>query len=196
MLFCKPPLVEMPSYHMFNSSHFPLSHKGKCTEINSGYWGLLGHRSQATALPGRSTVCPWVATLGGLRHQEAGLGTTWALTTRDFAVTFICDRPGRSQRCPGTAHARNSRVDLTFTCCPLSASPSSLLTKPAHFCCNVPTTDQSFSEFGRWVGMTTPRVLLSLEEVWDGNSAEELEENGTEVMWYVSLYQPIGWSAP
>lgn len=36
--------------------------------------------------------------------------------------------------------------------------------------------------------MTPPRVSLSQEEVWDGNSAEE--SDGAEVMWDVSLYQP------
>lgn len=50
-------------------------------------------------------------------------------------------RPGRSQGPLDTTDARTNRVDLMSICPPLSASPSSLFTKSAHFYCNAHATD-------------------------------------------------------
>lgn len=152
---------------MSKSSHLPLSHEGKCTKINSGYWGLLGHRGHK---PQPSQACP-LCVPGSGHPGRAETSRTWAQSylssyLRDLAVTFICDRPGRSQRGPGTTRARTTGLiscSHAVPCQPhlLPSSPN----QPAHFCGSVPTTDQSFSEFGRWAGMTTPSILLSQEDV-------------------------------
>lgn len=140
--------------------------------------------SQAIACPGMSPVCPWQwPPWVGWDIKNPGSVLPELLAGRPCCHLHLWqtwEEPERPRHTSCQEQQGGSHVPIL--------SPLSLTFVPLHQTSplvSVPTTDQSFSNFGRWAGTTTPRVLLSQEEVWDGNSAEEWD--GTEVMWDVSL---------